>query len=85
MFKNEVGLPARRNPRIQKLCDVGMHEPSQDCALAFEALLAATPSQCDVEKLHSGVTFEPAIAALGQTLPIPPWAIGVRKLYAPIV
>ena len=60
-----MAAPSSKRPRRQ-LRDMWMCEPGEDGALAFEAFLAAASRECDVEKLHGGLTFEPPIAALGE-------------------
>src|SRR5262245_20515865 len=66
MFENEIGLPVPDDTCVQKLCDMWMREPAEDCAFAFEALLTAASRECDVEKLYRRPTLEPPIAALGK-------------------
>jgi hypothetical protein len=66
MFENEIWLHAPANTRVQKLCDMWMSEPTEDCAFASEALLSAASREGNVEKLYRRPTLEPPIAALGK-------------------
>src|SRR5580692_94547 len=65
-LKDQVRLPAGRYSCIHQLRDVGMRQPTENAALAFESTFAAFPHLCDMDELHRHFSLKAPIVALGQ-------------------
>src|SRR5688572_10062018 len=65
MFEHQITLTRSGDARIDQLRNVRMGEPSEDAALALEALLPRA-IEADAEKLDSHTAFEPSVVAFRQ-------------------
>src|SRR6185436_16776565 len=66
MLENEIGLPIRRDARIDQLSNMGMGKTTEEAPLALEALAATAAQQHQARELDGHLALVTPIAAPGQ-------------------